>query len=180
MEKLLISVITCRRPVWLARLLDALQYQKVDEDIDVSILVVDNAADTETENVVKRYNDSPMNVVYEVENRPGIVFARNKCIEFAIGESSDYLIFIDDDEWPQQSSWAQSLLNACKEANADIVTSHVISVDEELNQNWATKVLYPPPNYINGEHLKVFYTNNVLLTSVFFKNFTLVLMSDLP
>ena len=169
MEKLLISVITCRRPVWLARLLDGLQKQTIDENIDVSILVVDNAADTETENVVKRYSDSPINVVYEVENKPGIVFARNKCIEFAIGESSDYLIFIDDDEWPQQNSWAQSLLNACKEANADIVTSHVISVDEKLNQNWATKVLYPPPNYINGEHLKVFYTNNVLLTKRVFQ-----------
>lgn len=169
MEKLLISVITCRRPVWLARLLDALQRQMLDENIDVSILVVDNAADIETANVVKRYSESPINVVYEVERESGIVFARNKCIEFAIGESSDYLVFIDDDEWPKENSWAQDLLNACKETNADIVTSHVISVDEKLNQNWATKVLYPPPNFVKGEEVNVFYTNNVLLTKHVFQ-----------
>ena len=45
MEKVTIAIITCKRPIWLARLLDALQEQVFSEDLTLSILVVDTACD---------------------------------------------------------------------------------------------------------------------------------------
>lgn len=169
MESLLIAVITCKRPIWLNRLLECLQQQRFADDLNISILVVDNAVDHETKNVANKHIDGRIKVRYEIETKPGIVFARNKCISEAITHNADYLVFIDDDEWPRDSSWVLDLVKTCRDTDADIVTSHVISVDKNLEQNWATSVLYPPPTMKNHERVDVFYTNNLLLSKRVFK-----------
>ncbi|CAD5265350.1 glycosyl transferase family 2 [Alteromonas sp. KS69] len=164
MEKVTIAIITCKRPIWLARLLDALQEQVFSEDLTLSILVVDNACDKETKDIVDKRRSGRIPIHYDVEGQAGIVYARNKCVSITTSMNSDYLIFIDDDEWPKEKTWASDLVLSAKKYAADIVTSHVISVDEAGKQNWATEILYPAPVQSEGQELSVFYTNNLLLS----------------
>jgi len=164
MEKVTIAIITCKRPIWLARLLDALQEQVFSEHLVPTILVVDNASDKETRDVVEQRSSGRIPIHYDVEKQAGIVYARNKCVSITTSMNSDYLIFIDDDEWPKDNTWASDLVLSAKRYTADIVTSHVISVDEAGKQNWATEILYPAPDQSEGQELSVFYTNNLLLS----------------
>ncbi|WP_372619448.1 glycosyltransferase family 2 protein [Alteromonas stellipolaris] len=164
MEKVTIAIITCKRPIWLARLLDALQEQVFSEHLVPSILVVDNACDEETKEVVEQRRSGCIPIHYDVEKQAGIVYARNKCVSITTSMNSDYLIFIDDDEWPKDNTWASDLVLSAKRYTADIVTSHVISVDEAGKQNWATEILYPAPDQSEGQEISVFYTNNLLLS----------------
>ena len=135
MEKVTIAIITCKRPIWLARLLDALQEQVFSEDLTLSILVVDNACDKETKDIVDKRRSGRIPIHYDVEGQAGIVYARNKCVSITTSMSSDYLILIYDDEWPKVKNWASDLVLSAKKYAADIVTSHVISVDEAGKQN---------------------------------------------
>ncbi len=166
MKKVLISVITCRRPLWLKRLLEALQKQDVDSSISASILVVDNALDADTEKVVTDLSNEGVNipVTYDEEPIPGIVAARNKCVDVFLNSDNDFLIFIDDDEWPQSADWINKLVNAVDEHKVDIVTSHVISVGEPGTPEWAIDLIYGRNPYQPNDFIDVFYTNNLLLS----------------
>ena len=126
-----IAIITCRRPVWLKRLLESLTKQKVDDSTILNILVVDNAGEQSTLDVVNEVSaTSPFLITYACEKIPGIVAARNKCVSEFLQTDAKYLFFIDDDEWPAEDNWAQKLLNKQQEYSADVITSHILSVGE--------------------------------------------------
>ena len=130
MRHVVVGVITCRRPEWLSRLLDSLLKQKVREEIKITIAVVDNANDDKTRKVVesKKVSNASINLLYDIEPEPGIVFARNKCVSLCQSLDADFLAFIDDDEWLEQDNWINTLLEASERYNCDIVTSRVVSV----------------------------------------------------
>ncbi len=160
-----IGIITCNRPQGLKRLIDSLNDQKVSPDTELEILIVDNDCNQETKDIVtkaRKNHKSTLNYFEEPER--GIVAARNKCVEQFLTSGSDFLIFIDDDEWPEKPSWAQDLLDAQKKHNADIVTSHVISVGEPGTPSWATQLLYGDNKLVEGQTVTKFYTNNLLIS----------------
>jgi succinoglycan biosynthesis protein ExoM len=160
-----IAIITCWRPLWLQRLLESLIKQQVSDNIKLNILVVDNAGEKTTVDVVNQVSEKsnyPIN--YFHESSPGIVFARNRCVEEFLKTDAQNLFFIDDDEWPESEQWAQKLLDKKTEYNADVVTSHVISVGGEDTPSWAIDLIYGKNNLVEGDSVKVFYTNNLLLS----------------
>lgn len=160
-----IAVITYKRPLWLKRLLDELNKQIVDKKYVVEILIVDNALDQETKKQVDLASiNSNFFIRYETEPVQGIVAARNKCVEVFLESNSENLIFIDDDEWPEKTNWVQTLLDNRAYYAADIVTSHVISVGEEGTPPWAVNLIYGKNSYQSGDILKIFYTNNLLIS----------------
>lgn len=165
MKNVFICVITCRRPQWLARLLDGLLAQQIDEHIKASVLVVDNAQDAATKQVVEdKAATSAIPVIYDVEPQPGIVFARNRCAQRFLEEQGDYLVFIDDDEWPQSPDWLNRLCEGSDKYQADVVTSHVISVGEPGTPEWSVDLIYGNNPFTEGQFIDVFYTNNVLIS----------------
>ncbi|MEM6301519.1 MAG: glycosyltransferase [Pseudomonadota bacterium] len=158
-------MITCRRIGGLRRLLLAL----FDQDLlscGVEILVVDNDPEGSAEIVVSELRSaSPVPLTYLIESKPGIVYARNKCVDFFLGtENHDALVFIDDDEWPAQSDWIENLVNTWINSDADIVTGHVRSVGSSEVPAWALEVVYGPSQYRPGQAVGAFYTNNVLIS----------------
>ncbi|AOW77058.1 glycosyl transferase family 2 [Colwellia sp. PAMC 20917] len=160
-----IAIITCRRPLWLQRLLKSLIKQKVSDDIELNILVVDNAGEESTVDVVNQIaKKSKYSIHYFHESSAGIVFARNRCVEEFLKTDSQNLFFIDDDEWPESDQWAQKLLDKKAEYKADVVTSHVISVGGEDTPSWAIDLIYGKNNLVEGDSVNVFYTNNLLLS----------------
>ena len=164
-NKATIAIITCRRPKWLQRLLEALIKQKVDSDTELDIIVVDNAGEEAVEDVVSQIMAvSPYQISYFHEPQPGIVFARNRCVKEFLKTNSQNLFFIDDDEWPEAENWAQNLLDKQKEYQVDIITSHVISVGEDSTPQWAIKLIYGKNQFKEADLAPVFYTNNLLIS----------------
>lgn len=161
---IIVGVITCRRPDGLKRLLDAL-FALDPGDISLTILVVDNACDAATAAVVARFQTpgSPFALVYLEEPEPGIVAARNRCIDFLLSTNAAALAFIDDDEWPLHSDWLQSLTQVMQTSEAPIVAGDVLSVAEPGTPSWALEVLYGASNRQSGDPVNMFYTGNVLI-----------------
>ena len=182
-----IAIITCRRPIWLKRLLESLTKQNVDKNTLLNILVVDNASEKTTLDVVNEISSvSPFKITYACEKTPGIVAARNKCVTEFLQTDAQYLFFIDDDEWPSKNNWAQKLLNKQKEYNADVVTSHILSVGEQGTPKWAVELIYGKNPLKEGDIVNKFYTNNLLIcrhvlekiTPAFDKRFAMTGASD--
>ncbi|PSR52885.1 glycosyl transferase family 2 [Adhaeribacter arboris] len=163
--RVLIAIITFKRPRGLKHLLKTLQSQEVSDAIQVEILVVDNDCTGETPKIIAELASTAsfkLNLVEEPEN--GIVSARNKAVDFFLQTSFQALVFIDDDEWPSNTTWLQTLVNTQIQTQADIVTSLVHVIAKDSSKKWVEKVL----DY--GSHIKKnvgptnrFYTNNLLL-----------------
>lgn len=164
MTQATIAIITCRRPEGLKRLLTALSAQRVTPDTDLDILVVDNACQDEIKDLVATANGTcPFPISYEREPQSGIVYARNKCVSCFLETDSQCLLFIDDDEWPANETWAQDLLKAQVLHQADIVASHVVSVGEPGTPPWALELMYGKPRTREGQPMPIFYTGNLLI-----------------
>jgi len=182
-----IAIITCRRPIWLKRLLESLTKQSVDKNTLLNILVVDNASEQTAVDIVNEASSiSPFKITYACEKTAGIVAARNKCVTEFLQTDAQYLFFIDDDEWPAENDWAQKLLNKQKEYNADVVTSHILSVGEQDTPSWAVELIYGKNPLKEGDVVNKFYTNNLLIcrhvlekiTPAFDKRFAMTGASD--
>lgn len=165
MASAIIAIITYKRPLWVGRLLESLINQKFRQSSNIKILVVDNGCDDKTKSTVEEIRKkSTIDILYETESIQGIVSARNKCVEIFLETNFENIIFIDDDEWPEDKYWAQTLLDKKSFYSADIATSHVVSVGEFGVPEWATKLIYGKNLYKDGDIVKVFYTNNLLLS----------------
>lgn len=160
-----ISIITFNRPVWLSRCLKALGDQELKKNTSIDLLVVDNACNDDIKKIVQDIaSEKKIKISYMKEPVRGIVAARNKCVDIFLRSDSKNLIFIDDDEWPQEKNWIQSLLDKKDIYHADIVTSHVIPVGEAGTPDWAVNLIYGKNKNKEGDIVKVFYTNNLLLS----------------
>ena len=160
----LIAVITYKRPLWLKRLLTSLTAQSVRDELTLEILVVDNDCDPEIEKIINQIDkNSPFRIFYKNEETKGIVFARNCAVDYFLSKDYRNLIFIDDDEWPQNDTWAQTMIDSQVNYRADIITGPVISVGEPGTPEWAVDLIYGKAKNKEETPVKVFYTNNLLL-----------------
>ncbi|MCK5664608.1 MAG: glycosyltransferase family 2 protein [Thiotrichaceae bacterium] len=165
MSKATICIITCRRPEGLKRLLEALILQQVSPETALDIIVVDNACEQRTADVVTEIQTkTPYLIHYYEESEPGIVAARNKCVKQFLLTDSSFLFFIDDDEWPESNNWAQKILDAQIKYQADVISSHVISIGEKGTPEWATQLLYGDNKLVEGQKISKYYTNNLLIS----------------
>ena len=164
-HKALISIITYKRPNGLKRLLQALQEQKIEPGLSTEILVIDNDCTGENPKVVAEL-EPKAKIKINIIQAPikGIVSARNKAVEYFLETDFTCLVFIDDDEWPSESSWLQTLVNTQIETNADIVTSRMFVLAENSSYKWVEKV------FGSNTHIRKkvsptrrFYTNNLLI-----------------
>jgi succinoglycan biosynthesis protein ExoM len=164
LPRLQVSIITCRRPAGLRRLLTALQEQNCAA-CRAEVLVVDNDAAGSAAAVLEEFaTGQRLSVRYEQEEQAGIVFARNRCVEVFLASENDALVFIDDDEWPADAQWLDKLSRAWQQTTADVVTSHVVSVGEAGVPGWALDIIYGENRLRPGEGVTKFYTNNLLLS----------------
>jgi glycosyltransferase involved in cell wall biosynthesis len=113
------AVCTRNRPQGLTRLLESLQAQRYPVDV----VIVDNAPDDDaTQRVARRFADR-LDLTYAVEPRPGLSWARNRCIEVS---RSQVIAWVDDDErcdpW-----WAAEIARAIVEhPDAEAVCGSVL------------------------------------------------------
>jgi len=91
--------------------------------------VIDNDQTRSDEALVSELSETfPSTLYYHCEGKRGIPCARNRAVEEIHRLSSDYLVFIDDDEWVEPH-WSDTLYSYCQEQGGDVVVSGNVSFD---------------------------------------------------
>src|SRR5690606_37039272 len=159
-----ICICTCSREELLFECLQSLDTALVPDDISVSVSVIDNAPDQGAKQVVERYNRSGMfEVAYRVEERRGIPFARNRAIACTEALNSDYLIFIDDDEWVTPE-WLGAMFRLSRQKGGDAVISGAVrSIIPKEVPGHISYFFTREKGGRTGDKLQACATNNVLI-----------------
>jgi phosphatidyl-myo-inositol dimannoside synthase len=119
--RVVVGVCTWRRPRMLLHCLEAMALQIVPGGVDLHVVVVDNEAEPNNQDLVHGFAaQCPFPVHYVHERRQGIPIARNAVIDKARELAADWIAFTDDDCWVNPS-WLMSLLHAAKRHEADVV-----------------------------------------------------------
>ena len=159
-EKILIGVCTYNRPKMLEECLTSLAKQDIPPNTEITFCIADNNSDSKhnIESITKQTLNQ-LSYKYLFVQARGISFARNAILECAIETNSDFIIFIDDDEYAD-ANWVQNLHNKIKNSDADVVQGKVINILPEntpplIKQAWVTEHEEDTP-------LKHVATNNVI------------------
>ena len=160
-----VCVATCQRPKGLEELLLALnrlQFEKV-RTVEITIIVVDNDDSASAQTVCDRVVQQRFRfeLVYAVERRRGISYARNRALELAA--SADFVAFIDDDEIPS-AEWLDELLTVQQLYNADVVCGPVLPRFSHPVSDWMIQGrFFERPRFTTGTQLTEGRTGNVLM-----------------
>ena len=163
-----VAIPTFRRPLWLARLLRALE--ALETSASIRVLVADNDADKPSgAQVCEAFERTgyrwPLEAIVVAER--GISQARNALVAHALQRSQDdfFLVMLDDDEWPS-AGWLENLLKIQRETGADIVQGPVRCVFARHPAVWAELAnLSPAPRQGSGPIPRADAGGNVLLRS---------------
>lgn len=167
--RIAVCVVTCERPTGLSRVLDSLAAQRLSPHVSLKVCIIDNDASGSAERVVNTFRTAQLcakaEILYEIEPRRGIPFARNRAIELA-GPDVDAVAFIDDDE-TAEPNWLQALIDAQRRTEADVVTGPALPAFAEgvlEGSEWIrTGRFFDLPSHADGAPLNQAYTNNVLV-----------------
>lgn len=173
MKRISIAVCTYNRADHLPPLVRALSRQKAT--IPFEILVVNNNSTDRTEEVLGLIaRECPIRFRYVIEEKQGIVHARNRAIEEA--RENDYLAFIDDDELPG-SRWLDSAVDALDREGAYCVGGEIrVKLSDSERPRWLDdELLYflgkvdngPDPFWIKDRSTPVWSGNVAYRISVF-------------
>lgn len=128
-----ICVATFRRPAMLGRLLESLNGLRTEEDISVTVIIVDNDREGSARGVVEAFAArGQWPVTYEIEPQQNIALARNRCVALS---TADYLAFIDDDEMAADD-WLLQLLGAIVGYEADALFGPVLPLLPAGSPQW--------------------------------------------
>ncbi|MEE2679196.1 MAG: glycosyltransferase family 2 protein [Myxococcota bacterium] len=158
-----VCIVTYRRLVGLQRLLGGLEQLRLEPEIDLRVVVIDNHAAGSARAVcegARLWFRHPL--VYRVEKRRGIPQARNTALGIALGRA-DLVAFLDDDEVPEPS-WLLELIRVQRLHAADAVGGPVVPVFEAPAPAWIER-FFDRPRHVTGERLRVAHTGNVLIAT---------------
>jgi glycosyltransferase involved in cell wall biosynthesis len=136
-QTLLVAVLTYRRPATLERGLATMlrHVEKLARDTDraisPSIVVVDNDPAESARSTVTGFHSDLIR--YVPEPVPGISAGRNRALDEAANH--DLLVFIDDDEEPQEL-WLEPLLDTWRQTRPAAVMGRVVSQFEAELDPW--------------------------------------------
>jgi GT2 family glycosyltransferase len=159
-----VCVATLRRPNSLRRLIDGLGTQVFTTHAPrIRLVVIENEEEGPAKGVCEAGSEAvSWPVEWHAEPRRGISHARNRAVA-CVGDSSEFVAFIDDDEVPEPD-WLDQLLRVQQAYDADVVTGPVIRRFEEPAPSWLERSrLYESARYPTGTTLNVAKTGNALV-----------------
>ena len=165
--KVVVGVITFRRPDGLAALLDGLSALRFQTDApELAFVVIDNDPEGSAHGVCEAASPAlPGPVRYVAEPRPGLSVARNRGVAAAIEEGADYLAFVDDDEVPRPG-WLDELLRVARDHRADVVAGRVLRRFEREPPDWVSRGgFFLDPRLPTGSPVRIASTSNVLVAN---------------
>jgi glycosyltransferase involved in cell wall biosynthesis len=125
--KVALCICTCKRPVGLERLLDAVAELYYDGQLSVVVVDNDSAGAAEGLAVCTRMAAAGYRwpLTCAPEERRGIPFARNRAVALALEQDADFIAALDDDERPTRG-WLREMLRVQAETGADAVGGPVL------------------------------------------------------
>lgn len=154
-----VAIPTFKRPAALETALATVTAQAravSDDRVTVRVLVVDNDANATGRAVAETFD-----VSYSVEPSPGIAAVRNRAIDDS--SDADAVIFIDDDEVPEES-WLRNLLTAHAETGAHAVAGRVVTRFPDDVEEWVrASGAFIRPVRTDRQVMTEAATNNLLL-----------------
>ncbi len=159
-----VCVTTFRRPELLRVLLDSLahlSFEKVAKPA-IEIIIVDNDVNQSAKPVCQTTGISwPLR--YVCEPKRGIVHARNRAIECAVGV--DFVAFTDDDILPG-THWLDELLWTHFRFQADVVSGVILPLFANDVPKWiCSGKFFDRPIFATGDPVRLCSTGNVLIHS---------------
>jgi glycosyltransferase involved in cell wall biosynthesis len=164
-----VAIITFKRPDGLRRLLTGLHKQQraAERPFDLTVVVVDNDAERSAEPVAHSFSDV-FTLRYVPEARQGIPIARNAALD-AVPEDSDFVCFIDDDEWPCER-WLDAFVELHAATHADCYYGPVEPVYPAPAPQWFVKsCVFERRKFADGARLSFAASNNVMISMPFLR-----------
>ncbi|HEY5587814.1 MAG TPA: glycosyltransferase [Candidatus Paceibacterota bacterium] len=170
MYNIVIGIPTYKRPLMLKKLILSITDCNINKSLikDINIIVVDNDIDKTAEKIVKELIDRFYGIhKLNYYNYPvkGLSNVRNELFNKALEFNPDYIVCIDDDEYPA-SDWLNQLLLTTTILKADITQGPVIPVFEnEVSpyiSNW-----FKYQKIKNHKRVKFFWTSNFIISVSF-------------
>ena len=139
-----ISAIVCtfKRPDYLRQALRSLCDQSLPLD-EYEIIVVDNAVEAETKQVVEEFENGRVNLRYVPEKNVGLSRARNTGMDAAV---APYIAFLDDDA-RADARWLEALLHAFEQT-----TPGPAAVGGPVSLDWQGE----RPAWVPEQHLSLY------------------------
>ena len=161
--KLTVAIPTHNRSHTLALTLGSLAALKLEPEIEIECLVIDNNSTDATAGVVEAFaRTAPFSTRRVFEPRQGSSFARNRAVHEARGE----LIFFIDDDVIVEADWAWQLMAEIRRRDLDAACGLVLAQWQAAPPSWLGAEVYgklavhaesaPPP-----EKLSQFFSANV-------------------
>lgn len=155
-----VLVLTYKRSHWLEGTLQSLVQQRLEQGIQMSIVVVDNDAAQSAYGVVAGFQEKFPRTRYVCEPRPNVANARNRALREASG---DFAAFIDDDELAEPH-WLQRLIETQRRYAVPVVFGPVVAELPRHAPRWAVEGrFYERPRFATGSEVSSGGTGNVLL-----------------
>ncbi|RLB70049.1 MAG: hypothetical protein DRH07_09400 [Deltaproteobacteria bacterium] len=162
MPKINICICTYQRPKLLTDCLQSLASIVVPSETEVTVTVIDNDQTGSAEATVTGLTETfPFNIYYHCEDKRGIPCARNRAVEETHRLGSDYLVFIDDDEWVEPL-WLDKLYAYCQNQGGDIVVSGDVIPELPDKTPEYMRPFFNQKQHPTGTLLGFCATNNVL------------------
>jgi succinoglycan biosynthesis protein ExoM len=163
MSQINLCICTCKRNDLLKACLESIARSEVPAEFQITVTIIDNDASGAAESVVTSMTANfPFALKYHCEPRRGIPCARNRAIDETLELGSDYLIFIDDDEWVP-SYWLATLVDYGLQQGGGIVVSGSVQSDLPPGLSEDIRGLFNGAKHSTGQILKSCATNNVLI-----------------
>jgi len=170
MYNIVIGIPTYKRPVMLKKLILSIIGCNINKSLikDINIIIVDNDIDKTAEIVVKELKDK-FNGIYKLNyynySVKGLSNVRNELFKKALAFNPDYIVGIDDDEYPT-SDWLNQLLLAIIALKAEIVLGPVIPVFEDKVSPYIS-YWFKYPDLENFKRINFFWTSNFIIRTDF-------------
>ena len=160
-----ICICTYKRPRLISKTLNSISNLKLIKNLSIKVVIIDNEIGSSLKNIIKKFNNKKkIQIIHMIEKKRGIVFARNKFLNFIKKEKKkiDYLAFIDDD-CEVHPLWLLKHIKILKQSKAKISTGPQIG-------RYLTK---KNKNYylLSNKHIdkKIKLTNWAATNNVFFE-----------
>lgn len=163
-----VCIATYKRPELLEKLLTSLSEQKLQDNMELEIIVVDNDKNGSAKEIVEKAGGNlGLNLKYFTQSIKNISLTRNIAVAEAKGE---YVLFIDDDEMASPE-WVKNNYNTLIKYSADAVFGRVVSYFESNTPEWIKNCfIYNRPSPETGSIAVSTRTGNVIIKTLLLRS----------